>query len=109
MVIIEPKSGGHRMETTNSRFNLGHICLTIGVNDLVAENPPFAKFVTDCLYKHAMSDWGNLEKEDVLANERALVEGSRLFSAYEGDDLPKIWVITEADRSTTTILFPDEY
>ena len=97
------------METTNPRFNLGHTCLTRGVNDLVAENLPFAKFVTDCLRKHAMSDWGNLGKEDVLANERALVEGSRLFSAYEVDGLPKIWIITEADRSATTILFPDEY
>ena len=60
--------------------------------------------------KHAAGDWGNLSEEDKSANEEALrLENLRLFSAYQKDDLPKIWIVTEADRSTTTILFPNEY
>jgi len=92
-----------------SKFNLGRLYLTRGVNDLVAENLKFAKCVSESIQKHAVGDWGNLEDEDKLANERALIDGSRLFSAYEGSGHPKIWIITEADRAATTVLFPDEY
>ena len=97
-----------------AKFNLGHTYLTRGVNDSVAESLPFAKFVTDSLRKHASGDWGNVGKEDSLANERALVDGSRLVSVYETDGLPKIWIITEAIgddgcRASTCILFPSEY
>jgi len=56
-----------------------------------------------------LGDWGNMCEEDQQENERALIDGSRLFSAYKADGLPKIWIITEADRSSTCILFPDEY
>jgi len=96
------------------RFSLSRTYLTRGVNDLVAESLPFAKFVMGCLQRHARGDWGNVGKEDWLANEQALVNGSRLVSVYETYDLPKIWIITEAIgddgcRASTCILFPDEY
>ena len=54
-------------------------------------------------------DWGNLCAEDRAENNQGLVRGGRLFSAYGHNSLPKIWIITEWDRSVTTILFPDEY
>jgi len=61
------------------------------------------------LARHLRGDWGDLCPEDWDANERALQYGGRLFSAYQEEGLPKIWIITEADRSATTILFPEEY
>jgi hypothetical protein len=61
------------------------------------------------LYRHAAGDWGDLDHEDMLANAAALREGTRLLSAYHLSDGKKIWIITEADRSATTILLPAEY
>ncbi len=91
------------------RFPLGQTVMTRGVNDLVAENAAFAKLVTESLVRHATGDWGDLSAEDKAENDRSLQEGERLLSAYENEGLPKIWIITEADRSATTVLFPDEY
>jgi len=91
-------------------FELGTILMTRGVNDAIAEDIEFAKFAFDSLKRHASGDWGDMCKEDKIANEMAVKAGDlRIFSAYECGDLPKIWIITEADRSITTILFPDEY
>ncbi len=92
------------------KFRLGRLVMTRGLNDKVAEDSEFAKFVIESLKRHACGDWGDLSKDDKAENELALKEGNlRLFSAYESPNLPKIWIITEADRSATTILFPDEY
>ena len=90
-------------------INMGRLLMTRGVNDLVAEDDDFAKFVTGSLTRHRRGDWGNLTDEDKQENELSLKAGYRLLSAYEAEGLPKIWIITEADRSATTILFPDEY
>jgi hypothetical protein len=93
-----------------TKFRLGRLMMTRGVNDKVAEDTEFARFVTESLKRHARGDWGDLGKDDKTENELALKEENlRLFSAYESPNLPKIWIITEADRSITTILFPDEY
>ena len=93
-----------------TKFRLGRLMMTRGVNDKVAEDTEFARFVTESLKRHARGDWGDLSKDDKTENELALKEENlRLFSAYESPNLPKIWIITEADRSITTILFPDEY
>jgi hypothetical protein len=83
--------------------------MTRGVSDLVATNTEFAMFVTESLQRHSSGDWGDLPEEDKRENELSLREGFRLLSAYEKPPLPKIWIITEADRSATTILFPSEY
>jgi len=90
-------------------INMGRLLMTRGVNDLVAEDEAFAKFVMGSLARHRRGDWGNLTDEDIQENELSLREGYRLLSAYESEGLPKIWIITEVDRSATTILFPDEY
>ena len=96
-------------KSTGTRFPLGQLVMTRGVNDRVADDTEFAKFVTESLKRHAKGDWGDMGQEDKQENELSLKKGFRLLSAYERDGLPKIWIITEADRSVTTILFPDEY
>jgi hypothetical protein len=60
------------------------------------------------LYRHLTGDWSEMAEEDQQANREAITEGSRVFSAYTIQDV-KFWVITEADRSSTTILLPSEY
>ena len=89
-------------------FPLGQIVWTRGVNDRVAVDTSFSKFVVESLKRHANCDWGQLTTEDKRANDISLKEGLRLFSAYQHNDV-KLWIITEADRSVTTILFPEEY
>lgn len=60
--------------------------------------------------RHARGDWGIVDADDKRANDDALKVGARLLSAYMlRDGTTKIWIITEADRSATTILLPDEY
>jgi hypothetical protein len=91
-----------------TKFELGQVLLTRGVNDKAVNDKEFAKFVFNSLKRHAQGDWGDLCKEDREENEYSLRRGFRLFSAYENGG-EKIWIITEADRSATTILFPEEY
>ena len=58
--------------------------------------------------RHAAGDWGDVDRHDRLANEHALNDGSRIFSVYKiGAD--KIWIITEADRSSTCVMLPEDY
>jgi hypothetical protein len=61
------------------------------------------------LLRHKHGDWGQLDPEDVQANETALRTGSRLLSSYRTRLDEKLWVITEWDRSVTTLLLPEEY
>ena len=61
------------------------------------------------LARHLSGDWGELDSHDRNANERALRTGGRLFSEYRSDGGAKFWIITEADRSVTTILLPEDY
>ena len=62
------------------------------------------------LRRHVSGDWGDaLEAEDLRANEQALCDGDRLFSAYWLSTGEKLWIITEWDRSSTTILLPGDY
>ena len=98
----------------NPVFSTGQIVASRGVYDLACENADFAQFVQKCLSRHVKGDWGDLDSEDKQANNCSLKEDTRLLSAYNDDRFPKngvatIWIITEADRSATTILFPDEY
>jgi len=98
----------------NAVFSTGQIVATREVYDLACQNPDFAKFVQKSLNRHVKGDWGDVDEEDKLTNDQSLKQGTRLLSAYNDERFPKygvatIWIITEADRSTTTILFPDEY
>lgn len=91
------------------KFNPGQLVMTRGVSDLVADNEEFATHVHLSLRRHLAGDWGDVCDEDRVANDLALQDGDRLLSAYQKEGLPKIWIITEWDRSCTTVLFPDEY
>lgn len=61
------------------------------------------------LAQHVMGYWGELDDEDWQANDRAVEEGTRILSAYRTSSGVKLWIITEADRSATTLLLPEEY
>lgn len=60
------------------------------------------------LGKHLSGDWGDMDRADKALNDLALLDGSRLFSAYHYNTV-KFWIITEADRSVTTVLMPEDY
>jgi len=61
------------------------------------------------LVRHTAGDWGDVDEHDRRENELSLIHGLRLLSAYILNSGTKIWIITEADRSVTTVLLPDEY
>lgn len=91
------------------KFKPGRVVITRGVNDLMASNEEFAKQVMLSLKRHLAGDWGEVCDDDRVTNELSLRDGGRLFSVYKREGMPIIWVITEWDRSVTTVLFPDEY
>ena len=89
-----------------AKFNLGQLLSTPGaIEAATAAGDDLRTY----LARHAAGDWGTVDGGDKRANARALVEGSRLLSAYLLSDGTKIWIITEADRAATTVLLPDEY
>ena len=88
------------------KFPLGQVVATPGALAALqgtGENP--LTFVQ----RHAQGDWGDLDEEDKQENEFSLTRNLRLLSAYALMDGTRIWIITEADRSATTILLPSEY
>ena len=87
-----------------AKFPSGRVVITPGALDTLSEAS-----VHLALSRHLSGDWGELDRADTQANERALIEGSRLFSSYRDSAGVKFWIITEADRSATTILLPEEY
>lgn len=95
-----------------SKFTLGKLVSTYGVADLLEDSPDFKNFVWACYERYIRCDWGNLHSEDAKQNDEAVKSGEdRILAAYEHPYHPdwKIWIITEWDRSVTTILFPSEY
>ena len=97
------------------RFELGQLCNTPGAQAVLQRYQvnPF-----QLIGRHVRGDWGDICKEDAQTNEEALREGARIFSVYvlppplsESETLTpvKVWLITEADRSVTTLLLPEEY
>lgn len=88
------------------KFELGQILMTIGASEalLTAQHVP-----PEFLLRHKHGDWGDLCAEDQRENERSLRLGNRLLSSYQTRTEEKLWVITEWDRSATTLLLPEEY
>jgi hypothetical protein len=85
------------------KFPLGQVVATANA---AARLHPLA--MHDGLRRHAAGDWGNVPPEDAAENELSLKEGFRLMSAY-GEGEGRFWIITEADRSVTTVLMPEDY
>ncbi len=90
----------------NAKFSLGHVVITPGA--LEAFHTAGDRIVP-FLLRHVSGDWGELDEHDRKENEFSLRKGFRLLSAYRLSDGTKFWVITEADRSATTFLLPEEY
>ena len=65
--------------------------------------------VTAALLRHVFGDWGDVCPADKAQNDRALLEGTRILSVYYAANGTKFWIITEADRSVTTVLLPEDY
>jgi hypothetical protein len=84
-------------------FSLGRVVATPAALELVGWAGAYA-----LLTRHVNNDWGDLEAFDRRQNTRALETGARLFSAYETPS-GRVWIITEADRSSTCVLTPSEY
>lgn len=88
-------------------FPLGQCCITPGAQRKL-ESINVAPVAL--LRRHQSGDWQEMDRSDQAANREAIKNGSRVFSAYKLTDARlRVWVITEADRSSTTILLPEEY
>ena len=89
-----------------ARFELGQTVATPGALEAftrAGETPlPY-------LAQHAQGNWGEVDEQDKAENDFSVEQGFRILSAYRLADDTRIWIITEADRSLTTILLPDEY
>ena len=86
-----------------TKFPLGRIVMTANAADRLD-----AVAVHEGLRRHASGDWGDIPPEDAEQNEFGLKHGERLFSAY-GKGEKRFWIITECDRSVTTVLLPEDY
>lgn len=86
-----------------SLFALGRIVATSGVT---AQVP--GVLVDTAIMRHSIGDWGDLDAHDMVENSRALATGGRLMSVFHLAEF-ELWVITEHDRSVTTVLFPSDY
>jgi hypothetical protein len=88
----------------DKKFSLGRIVATPNAINTIAPDE-----ILRALARHARGDWGTMCKEDWNANEQALRHGERLFSVYHSAQEVKFWIITEHDRSVTTVLLPEDY
>jgi hypothetical protein len=87
-------------------FELGQILATPGA---LAALQKASQEPGDFLRRHVACDWGDLSDEDQKDNDYSLENGFRLLSSYRTNADDKLWIITEADRSATTLLLPEEY
>ena len=90
--------------TAGSRFPLGQVVATANATRVLSHDEMFA-----ALARHVRGDWGDVCEEDWQANDLDLVAGERLLSVYHTSAGVKFWIITEADRSVTTVLLPEDY
>ena len=93
-----------RIDEPAAKFSFGQIVATPNALASVPSDE-----ILLALSRHVRGDWGTMDAEDVNANECALRFGGRLFSSYDSSQNVKFWIITEADRSATTVLLPEDY
>jgi hypothetical protein len=87
-----------------AKFRLGRIVATPHALEVIPQAD-----ITASITRHQAGDWGELSPEDTRANDLALVEGARILSAYRSGSGLKFWLLTEANRSRTTVMLPEEY
>src|SRR5205085_12522005 len=103
--LMRPNTNTNRQPSI-TRFALGQTYVTPGAEEaLMIAGQTGIEF----LRRHISNDWGELSDEDMRENELSLREGYRLLSAHRTAKGQKLWIMTEADRSATTILLPLEY
>lgn len=86
------------------KFKLGEVVATAHAMATLSNTD-----MQPALQRHVTGDWGEVGKQDGEANEQALLNGTRLLSIYRSSKGVKFWIITEADRSATTVLLPEDY
>jgi hypothetical protein len=91
-------------KSNDHRFQLGQLFATPNALDQVSNDD-----IQAALSRHLRCDWGEVCKDDWKANDQALIEDTRLLSVYKASSGEKFWIITEADRSITTVLMPEDY
>jgi hypothetical protein len=103
----------HKKETSSMQrttkpplFDLGQLVATPGA---LAALEKTGQTPMEFLSRHVTGDWGDIPEEDRKENQYSLEHGSRLLSSYRTNAEEVVWVITEANRSHTTLLLPDEY
>lgn len=107
MEVENQSEGPHSIEGKEPRFDLGQVVATPGALEALqaAGQDPL-----ELLTRHVTGDWGTLDEEDKQENELSIEQRFRILSAYVLPETgEKMWVITEADRSATTLLLPNEY
>ena len=102
----EPQSSDQALNLpqVTARVELGQVVMTPGVRD----NIPAPELMA-ALNRHTRGDWGTVSRDDWKENDLSLREGFRILSAYETKAGKRFWIITEADRSSTCLLLPEEY
>ncbi len=98
-----------KLEVLNEKaflFPLGNVYLTVGAREALEESN---QTPNEFLAKHQSGDWGLVCEDDRRENELSVKEGFRILSSYKTSKDIKLWLITEADRSATTLLLPEEY
>jgi hypothetical protein len=91
-------------DTTGPKFEFGQLYATPNALNQIPNDE-----IQTALTRHSRGDWGDVCEEDSAANDQALVKERRLLSAYNTPGGVKFWIITEADRSVTTVLLPEDY
>ena len=97
-----------------SLFETGTVVMTPGIKSIMDRGTAEAEIIRDCLARHMRGDWGDLEEDDRRMNDESLVNErsgrltDSLFSSYK-TEFGDIYIITEIDRSATTVLLPEEY
>lgn len=92
--------------STRPKFSPGQVVATPGAMDALAAS---GQTPQGFLRRHVAGDWGDVSAADAQVNDESLSGGGRLMSSYCTSSGTKIWLITEADRSVTTLLLPEEY
>lgn len=93
-----------------SKFKTGRTVITRAIAEMMQTDNAFAEFVNTSFNRYLNCDWGSMDKEDKALNDAAVKNGDeRIHASYIDSTGRKIWIITEWNRSVTTILFPSDY
>jgi len=110
--VSSQSAKGGSMLSAKPLFHLSKLVITPGADAAIigfyaSGAPP--TFLSALLKRHVAGDWGDLDDEDRASNDKAVETSERLLSAYTLPTGGKIWIITESDRSVTTVLLPEEF